>query len=158
MTTSRRSMGHECRRPLSVVELNILITLRIDVNTIAQSYESPLERDRASLLSQLLSSMFEIVDETLRVGRVRALKHEAKTVFEARLGRTIDAHFANTCLMYLLNFLRQGSTFETVVGQFNKNSDEDKDEVGVESDRPKRSQVKVMREAATSLAMYAAQH
>ncbi|KAL8857683.1 MAG: hypothetical protein Q9178_005718 [Gyalolechia marmorata] len=145
-------------RPLSVAELNILITLEIGSNAIAQSYESPLERDRASLLPQLLPSMFEIVDGTLRVGRVRALEHEAKTVFEARLGRTVDAHFADTCLVYLLDFLRQGPAFNAIVDQFNKNCDEDKDEVGVEGDRPERSQVRAMREAATSLAMYAAQH
>ncbi|KAL8926635.1 MAG: hypothetical protein Q9172_001671, partial [Xanthocarpia lactea] len=145
-------------RPLSVAELNILITLEIGSNTVAQSHESPLERDRASLLPQLLPSMFEIVDGTLRVGHVRALEHEAKTVFEARLGTTVDAHFADTCLVYLLDFLRQGPAIEAVVGQFNKQSDEDKDEVGVGGDRPERSQVRAMREAATSLAMYAAQH
>ncbi|KAL8639707.1 MAG: hypothetical protein Q9226_008841, partial [Calogaya cf. arnoldii] len=145
-------------RPLSVVELNILITLEIGSNTIPQLYESPLERDRASLLPQLLPSMFEIVDGTLRVGRLRALEHEAKTVFEASLGRTVDAHFADICLVYLLDFLREGPVFEAVVGQWNKNSDEDKDEVGVKSDRPERSQVRAMRKAANSLAMYAAQY
>ncbi|KAL9639493.1 MAG: hypothetical protein Q9204_001068 [Flavoplaca sp. TL-2023a] len=145
-------------RPLSSTELNILITLELGSNTVAQSYESPLERDRASLLPRLLPSMFEIVDGTLRVGRVRALEHEAKIAFEARLERTVDAHFADTLLMYLLDFLRQGPAFEAVVGQSNKNIDENKDEVGVEGDRPKRSQVTTMKEAATSLAVYAAQH
>ncbi|KAL8929522.1 MAG: hypothetical protein Q9208_001191 [Pyrenodesmia sp. 3 TL-2023] len=145
-------------RPLSVAELNILITMEIGSKSIAQSYESPLKRDRASLLPQLLPGMFEIVNGTLRVGRVRVLEREAKTVFEAKLGGTVDAHFADICLVYLLDFLRKGPAFEAVAGQFDKNSDGENDEVGVEGDRPERSQVKAMRKAATSLAMYAAQH
>jgi hypothetical protein len=95
-------------RPLSVSELNILLTLEGGSNHDNRRNESALEEDCASLLLQLLPGMFFVVNGTLKAGRVRAWEHEAKMIFEKRLGRTVDAHLAEVCLLYLLDICGRG--------------------------------------------------
>jgi ankyrin repeat protein len=142
-------------RPLSVSELNILLTLESGSGYNNYEYESALERDRASLLPQLLPGMFSIVNGTLTAGRVRAWEHEAEMVVKARLRRTVDSHFAETCLLYLLDYLQEGPVFRAIVGEIDKDSD---NQVENEVDGRERSKVKAKKEAAVSLARYAALH
>ena len=142
-------------RPLSVSELNILLSFESGSGHNQREYESALEHDRASRLPQFLPGMFSIVNGTLRAGRVRVWEHQAQAEFTARLRRTVDSHFAETCLLYLLDYLREGSVFRAVVGEVDKGSD---DNLGNEGDRRERSKANAKKEAAISLAKYAAKH
>lgn len=142
-------------RPLSVSELNILLTLESGSNYNKREYESALERDRASLLPQLLPGMFSVVNGTLRAGRVSVWEHKAEMEFRARLRRTVDAHLAETCLLYLLDYLRKGPVFEAVTGEVDEGSNDD---IENEGDGRERSNANVKKEAAVSLAKYAAKH
>ena len=142
-------------RPLSVSELNILSTFESGSDYNKREYEPALERDRASLLPQLLPGIFSIVNGTLRAGRVRVWEHEAQVEFKTRLRRTVNAHFAETCLLYLLDYLREGPVFRAIVGEVDKGSD---DNVGNERDGRERSKANAKKEAAISLAKYAAKH
>lgn len=74
--------------------------------------------------------------------------------FKTKLKRMMDAHFVVTCLLYLLNYLRKGPVFRIVVGEVDKNSDDD---VSDEGDGRERSKANA-KEVAVSLDKYAAKH
>ena len=135
-------------------KLNIFLTFERCFNYNESEYEFALNRDHVSLLSQLLSSIFSIVNETLRARRMSVWEHKAEIEVKARLRRTVDAHFAEKCLLYLLNYLRKGPVFKTIVGEVNKDSFDDVKNEGNGRERSKAN----AKEVAVSLAKYAAKH